>query len=81
VAEKMQDAVRGLAVENESSIGLYVTRSIGVATQRSPTDSTLLQLLEEADKALYAAKENGRNRVAVATKPTLVFSMLTARSL
>jgi diguanylate cyclase (GGDEF)-like protein len=81
VAEKMQDVVRGLAVENESSIGLYVTLSIGVATHRFPTDSTLLQLLEETDKALYAAKENGRNRVEVATKPALVFFMPTAKSL
>jgi diguanylate cyclase (GGDEF)-like protein len=59
VAERMQDAVRGLAVENESSIGLYVTLSIGVATHKFPTDSTLLQLLEETDKAPYAAKAKG----------------------
>ena len=44
-------------------LNIYITLSAGVAT--SP-DIHLKQLLERADEALYAAKENGRNQVAVA---------------
>jgi diguanylate cyclase (GGDEF)-like protein len=71
VAAKMQEAVRSLVIENESPIGLYVTISVGMATCSFPTDSRLLQLLEEADKALYCAKEKGRDRVEVAMNPAL----------
>lgn len=44
--------------------GIPVTVSIGVAT--SKPDQTPAQLLEEADKALYAAKAGGRDQVVVA---------------
>lgn len=44
-----------------------VTISLGVATY--PTDGTAPQeLIEYADKGLYAAKENGRNQVGKVTK-------------
>jgi len=45
---------------------LRVTVSIGVATLRDP-DTTLAELIDHADKALYAAKSGGRNRVAPAS--------------
>ena len=45
--------------------GILVTVSIGVAT--SKPDQTPAQLLEEADKALYAAKAGGRDQVVVAS--------------
>ena len=37
--------------------------SFGIASSESPSD-TLSQLLDHADKALYASKETGRNRVS-----------------
>lgn len=43
---------------------INVTVSIGVATSKE--GQTPAQLLEEADKALYEAKESGRNKVVVA---------------
>ena len=46
-------------------IGIPTTVSIGVA-QLTGTDSTIDQLLQRADVALYRAKNGGRNRVEVA---------------
>ena len=45
--------------------GLAVTASIGVATGRR-ADEDFESILEEADRAMYRAKEEGRNRVVMA---------------
>jgi len=59
------DAIRKLA-EDKSTSALSVTVSIGVAT--SATDkSTPEAVLGAADKALYRAKANGRNRLETAS--------------
>jgi len=59
------DAIRQLAQE-QSPAPLSVTVSIGVATStREQARSELV--LEAADKALYRAKANGRNRVEAAS--------------
>ena len=43
---------------------LHVTVSIGVGTYPSARVDSPAALIREADKALYRAKEAGRNRVA-----------------
>lgn len=43
--------------------GIPVTASIGVASLRAREDCTFDTLLAAADKAVYAAKDGGRNRV------------------
>ena len=61
------DAIRRLT-EEKSSLMLSVTISIGVAT--AGTDKVGPEtVLECADKALYRAKANGRNRVETAGSP------------
>lgn len=58
------DALRRLA-QGKSPSGLSVTISIGVASATTEKSSPET-VLESADKALYRAKANGRNRVETA---------------
>jgi diguanylate cyclase (GGDEF)-like protein len=52
------------AVANDTQIAVPVTISLGVATARGETwQRDVAMLLTEADKALYAAKHDGRNCV------------------
>ena len=64
-AERMRNAVSGLRIPHEGSPPHnVVTISVGVSTstgQKSPTAT-----ITEADRALYRAKANGRNRVELA---------------
>jgi diguanylate cyclase (GGDEF)-like protein len=67
VAERMRAAVEGLAIPHaRSEVADCVTVSIGVASMRASLDGHQRQLVDAADKALYRAKKEGRNRVAVA---------------
>jgi diguanylate cyclase (GGDEF)-like protein len=70
VAARMQDAVNKLKIQNESSIGPYVSISIGIATHGPHSGGSPAILLEASDRALYQAKTNGRNRIEVAAMPT-----------
>ena len=56
-AERLRAAIESLPIEGLES---YVTVSIGVT---SYSKETLLELVDKADKNLYLAKDNGRNRV------------------
>ncbi len=64
VAERLQSAVRDCAGDVAGK--WQATVSIGVATTHRPAEETFDHLLEAADRALYAAKNGGRDRVAVA---------------
>ncbi len=50
-----------------NGVEISVTTSIGVATDESAAKQAPEDLMGKADKALYMAKESGRNRVCVAT--------------
>ena len=64
LAEQVRLAVEGLELAGDGGRPLRVTLSAGVAeAARSDTPETLMHL---ADKALYQAKQKGRNRVVVA---------------
>ena len=64
VASKLQNSIEHLAIRHEySAIAKFVTVSIGVALMVPRAENTLQQLIEEADKQLYAAKRAGRNQI------------------
>ncbi|MEB3215057.1 MAG: PleD family two-component system response regulator [Nostocales cyanobacterium 94392] len=64
VAALMQSGVRELQVEHlESGVSNYVTLSLGVATTIPDFKSLPSNLILAADKALYQAKQEGRNRI------------------
>jgi diguanylate cyclase (GGDEF)-like protein len=68
-AEQLRANVERLVLQSAATSVGTVTISIGLATFPTHGDS-LQALLGAADKALYAAKKAGRNRVVVAPEPS-----------
>ena len=62
VAERLRERI-ALSAFLDPSIALHITASLGIAQLGSGEDS-IDTLIERADKALYTAKQTGRNRVA-----------------
>ena len=68
IAEDMRERVESLGIiHDKSKIAKVVTISLGVATITPSQNSHYDALILAADQALYRAKEEGRNRVKVAS--------------
>ncbi len=64
VAEHMRQAVLDLNIPHDgSTIDNHVTISIGIATMQPKQTNESAELIVEADRALYDAKEGGRNQI------------------
>jgi diguanylate cyclase (GGDEF)-like protein len=67
VAEALRSRVEGLDIPHAGSrVSDRVTISLGVASMVPVRESSPADLISKADRALYAAKRAGRNRVQVA---------------
>ncbi|MBS3963180.1 MAG: diguanylate cyclase [Methylomonas sp.] len=72
LAEIMRAAIEMMQLEHPASaISKYVTISLGVAAGIPGNQGEFNDILEHADQALYAAKQDGRNRVEVYSRLTL----------
>lgn len=70
VAASICEAVSNLNIPHAaSSVADHVTVSIGVASIVPDRQSSTDRVVAAADLALYAAKQQGRNRVCLATEP------------
>ena len=69
VAETLCDAVRELKIATSGGESVRVTISVGAAAV-APTDTNIADAMRRADRALYVAKSQGRDRVcAQETEP------------
>ena len=68
IAERIRKGIEGL-----SGIfpGIQATASVGIATYPTDFDGNLEDLVRRADQALYRAKREGRNRVAIFSGQTV----------
>jgi diguanylate cyclase (GGDEF)-like protein len=62
VGETIREAVKALQVPHRAS-STYgcITLSVGIATVMPGVESSLETLIQEADRALYRAKDQGRD--------------------
>jgi diguanylate cyclase (GGDEF)-like protein len=67
VAERLREAIAELRIRSAGGARLAVTASFGVASASGA--SSLAELLEGADDALYRAKRAGKNRVYAGAEP------------
>ncbi len=68
IAERIRLAIENGAVAMNEQASLSLSISIGVAGYAPGVDTTAQDLIQKADKALYAAKSNGKNKVCAAAE-------------
>ncbi len=70
-AERVRTAIADTPIKTKEGL-IHVTLSLGVASVKAPKEHEMQTMIREADRALYVAKETGRNRVVLAADDHLV---------
>lgn len=71
VAKRLQESVRALALPHAcSEVSSVVTVSIGISTCIPSVQSSPQDLITQADRALYTAKQQGRDRYILTATPS-----------
>lgn len=65
LAEGLRAAVQALRIDNQDAPSGRITVSVGALAWRPREGESLPDFVERADRALYEAKDKGRNRVVV----------------
>jgi len=65
LGDQLRAAVQALRIPHADAPSGRVTASVGAVACRPADDEAVRELLERADRALYEAKDKGRNRVVV----------------
>jgi len=65
MAKKLQEKINTEAMEHTLNKEKIVTVSMGICTQKANSTITIDELYDNADKALYNSKHNGRNQITV----------------
>jgi diguanylate cyclase (GGDEF)-like protein len=66
IAQNVQIAVRGLKIPHKrSQVSEYVTLSMGLSMFVPPQELSPQELIHSADRALYEAKQQGRDRTVI----------------
>ncbi len=68
IAERIRERVAKILVPAPGGIDVTVTASVGIGTHYSNEPKSYPLLVNDADQALYRAKESGRNKVVVFKK-------------
>lgn len=63
IAERLRKNIENAKFNHYSSLNKHITISIGIASSRGDKTDDFSTVYTEADKALYAAKRSGRNKV------------------
>jgi len=72
IASLIRNAINDLHIPHEKSeIAEYVTISIGIHVVKCDASNDMQVIYDSADKALYAAKRDGRNCVVITTSINL----------
>jgi diguanylate cyclase (GGDEF)-like protein len=69
VAERCAEALRRDALAIPGSPGIKLTASFGVTSTATQSAVDAHTLIEEADRAMYTAKHQGRDRVVIYSRP------------
>jgi diguanylate cyclase (GGDEF)-like protein/PAS domain S-box-containing protein len=66
IAHRIAETLELLAIPHPESVTDVLSLSVGVSSMMPDSDATPSALIMAADRALYTAKKNGRNRIEVA---------------